>query len=1044
MCGLFGFVGQREIAQGIDLDAARGALAHRGPDDSGTYRGNSKRDPGIACALAHTRLAILDLSAAGHQPMASPDGRYTIVYNGEVYNFPEIRRELEALGISFVSNSDTEVVLQAYVRWGNTCISRFRGMFAFAIWDEREGSALLVRDRLGIKPLYYTVSAQGIAFASEIRTLLKTGRAERTLSLDGLFSYLSFGSVSEPHTIVQGVKSLAPAHLLEYREGQARIERYWSIPEVAGRSILFEEAVEELRPVLRQAVKYRLLSDVPLGVFLSGGIDSSAVVGHAASESAGPIHTFTVTFDEKEFSEERYAAEVAARFGCEHHQVHVPAATAAGEIENALHALDQPSADGLNTYVVSHAARQAGLSVALSGLGGDELFAGYEGFRTFGVRRRAGSLGRYLPAALIRRGLKATAAAGISNRARKLAALIAARGEPAATYATVRGMFMPAQIQRLISPELQEPYREYRERELDVAMAENAAAGDGDDVNLFSRFELTSYVRDTLLRDTDAMSMAHALEVRVPLLDHRVVELVAALPSRVKLRSEANKALLLAASPTIPRSASHRAKMGFVLPLDRWFRGPVAPRLTANLRSKALDGVLRSEAVEELWSDFSAGEKFVSHSRIWSLAALGGWCAENRFSLGSPAARSAPRRVSAAAASTPRKSNRNVLLCLPGAFDSLGGIEMYNRLVIRAFQELAQENGSICEVLILNDAAGSADARYSPEGATPARSFGRSHRRFVTAALSRAAALQPGLIVFGHVNFAQLLPGLVAVSPGARTWFLTHGIEVWRQLPFLSRTILKRASRILAVSDFTRRELARFNAVDQSNIGLLPNALDPFWRAEFAELAGKPERDPQPPVILTVARLFASEKYKGIDSVIRALPNVALKIPAIRYVVLGDGDDRPRLEALAQELGVAAHVVFRGRQSAQELAYAYSECSIFVMPSSKEGFGIVYLEAAFFGKPSIAGDHGGAQEFIEQGVSGYLVDREDIVEIEKRILDLLTNKERRQALGREARKRLESDFTYNSFRRKLMAEVAGKGEIEASAVPMLATESVRH
>ncbi len=537
MCGIFGFVGDPDYAGSLDLSAALAAMRHRGPDDEGTF---------------HDRSAGGGLSAAGHQPMTTADGRYTIAYNGEVFNFVELRKELESDGRVFRSHTDTEILLEAYAQWGPDCPQRLEGMFAFAVWDRLEGSLFLCRDRLGVKPLYYRVWDGGIAFASEVRTLLATGVAGRTLSAEGILTYLQFGSVADPYTILAEARSVRPGELLRFRDRRAESARYWRVP-VADPSehLSLEEAVEELRPRLWNAVGQQLVSDVPIGVFLSGGVDSSVVTGCAARQLSRPLHTFTVTFDEKAYSEERYAAEVAAHFGCDHHQIHLRAEKAASEFENALAAMDQPSSDGVNTYFVAKAAREAGLTVALSGLGGDEAFCGYLNFRNFSGYRMLGSVAASVPRAWRELALRAASAPGRTNRTRKLAALAAARGEGRATYAALRGMFTSSQIDGLLAPDALAFVRS-------AELVDELEDGLSDDpVNLYSRLELQNYLPNTLLRDTDAMSMAHALEVRVPLLAHRIIETLARVPGHLKLRRDVNKPLLdglrSAARPMVSR-----------------------------------------------------------------------------------------------------------------------------------------------------------------------------------------------------------------------------------------------------------------------------------------------------------------------------------------------------------------------------------------------------------------------------------------------------------------------------------------------------------
>ncbi|MGZ4777961.1 MAG: asparagine synthase (glutamine-hydrolyzing) [Thermoanaerobaculia bacterium] len=609
MCGIFGFIGKRSVAESLDLQGAIASLRHRGPDGEGTFLGPSRVEAGIACAFAHTRLAIIDLSAAGRQPMTTADGRYTLIFNGEVYNFRALRAELERSGSRFTSHTDSEVVLQAFATWGPRCVPRLRGIFAFAIWDRDDGKLFLARDHVGVKPLYYAERPDGLAFASEVRALLRAGLAGRRMSAAALDSYLTYGSVQDPLTILDGVFALLPGHTATYANGRLVLEPYWQLKSDIDKDVTFDGAVERIRPVLQDAVAMQLVADVPLGVFLSGGVDSSALVALASMASGKPVHTFTVTFDETAYSEEKYAAAIASRFGCEHHRVHLPGDRAVSEFDRFVDALDQPSADGVNTFFVAEAAREAGLAVALSGSGGDEVFAGYPNFRSFGRLMTVGRLAR--PAApLLSKFLGSVN--GTSIRAKKFGAIVDAGGDPLATYAALRSMFSPKQVRTLMG---RDSSAAPKSEDLDTS----------DPIDLYSQLELTHYLRNTLLRDADVMSMAHSLEVRVPLVDHELVSCVAAIPGRLKIGAT-SKPLLTAACGSLPQEVGARPKMGFTLPMDVWFRGPLREKIAAALSRR---GPLDVESVRSLWQSFLSGSRSVSWSRVWTLAALLEWSERN-------------------------------------------------------------------------------------------------------------------------------------------------------------------------------------------------------------------------------------------------------------------------------------------------------------------------------------------------------------------------------------------------------------------------------
>lgn len=565
--------------------------------------------------------------------MATTDGRYVLVYNGEVYNFREIRRELEALGETFSSSGDTEVVLKALVRWGGAAVERFRGMFAFGLWDERERKLLLARDRLGVKPLYLVSGPNGLAFSSEVRTLLAAGAAPRVLSPRGLLGYMRFGSVEEPDTLIAGVLSLAPGALLDYDGNETRERRYWAIPSGPPQPMSRQDAVGGIRALLHEATRLRLVSDVPFGIFLSGGGDSSALAALASEEASSPVHTFTVVFSETDFSEEKWAEDVSGRFGCVHHSVHVTGAEAAEHLPEAFRAQDQPSGDGLNSWLVSRAARRAGLSMALSGLGGDEVFAGYRNFRLFGRLILASRTARAIPpgiASLLERHM---ARPGAGNTGRKAVAVARAHGRPLEVYGALRRVFTDSQLEFLM------PGPAFRRINAGSAPAVSSAdmpwaADAGDVVNLFSRFELAYYLRNTLLRDTDAMSMANSLEVRVPFLDHRLLEFLLAVPGEMKIGHGLNKPLLFDAVTTLPREVGRRPKMGFVLPLAEWFHGPMKGEMKEILLGLPgpSAGILRRPATRAVWESFLRGDG-ITASRLWSLASLSAWVAEHDLIL---------------------------------------------------------------------------------------------------------------------------------------------------------------------------------------------------------------------------------------------------------------------------------------------------------------------------------------------------------------------------------------------------------------------------
>jgi asparagine synthase (glutamine-hydrolysing) len=629
MCGIVGIVGRNTVVASEILDRATQSLAHRGPDDSGTV---IVRDGATEIGLGNRRLAILDLSPLGHQPMEDPRTGNWVAYNGEIYNFREIRRKLEREGAKFRSHSDTEVLLEAYGRWGESCLGELRGMFAFAIWDAKQHRLILARDPMGIKPLYYGTWGPYFLFASEIRTLLGTGLIPRRLDQAGLFNFLTFGSEYDPITMIDGMSTLLPGHYLIWQNGRSEEFRYWD--PLNGRenpdlrvdvsAAERKRAEEQLCSTLDESVAMQMVSDVPVGVFLSGGIDSSALVG-ILSRNGFYLNTFSIVFREADYSEAEQSRLVAEKFGTEHHELLVSQGDALDAIPGSLLAMDQPSIDGFNTYLVSRQTRAAGVKVALSGLGGDELFAGYSSFYTVPRMERFARLWRHLPA-LARRPLADVFALLTSknDQNRKLAALVRANGSLLPPYVLSRMLFTPEWRERLFSSGDAGAI----ERACDSLRDVLQRAQNLDPINRVSYLESRCYMLNTLLRDSDAMSMAHGLEVRVPLIDHRLAEKLFAMPGSWKLDGHTPKLQLVSAlHGALPDSIVYCKKRGFTLPFEHWLRDelqPVVEKALLGFASGLLSNVVEPKAVSQVWRDFLAGR--TSWSRPWSLYVLQRWC----------------------------------------------------------------------------------------------------------------------------------------------------------------------------------------------------------------------------------------------------------------------------------------------------------------------------------------------------------------------------------------------------------------------------------
>ena len=628
MCGIFGIIAERGRIPDRCLERATLSLAHRGPDDSGTI---VVRDSaaGVEVGLGNRRLAILDLSPMGHQPMHDSETGNWIVYNGEIYNFREIRDELQRLGARFVSHSDTEVILKAYARWGEKCLDKFRGMFAFALWDARQHRLLMARDPMGIKPLYFAQSGSQFLFASEVRTLLGTGIVGRRLDPAGLVNFLTFGSAYDPLTLIEGVRALPAGHALTWEAGTVRERAYWDLVDDAGVSEVAGAddrlSADQLREMLEETVRMQLVSDVPVGVFLSGGIDSSALVSILSRDGVKPS-TFSIIFREADFSEAEHSRAVAEKFNTDHHEVEVSQSDVLAAIPDALRAMDLPTMDGINTYFVSRETRKAGVKVALSGLGGDEVFAGYSTFRTVPRMERFWQRWKNVPGILRTPfGSAFSAIVPENDQNRKLASLVRDNGQVVHPYFLARMLFTPGQRDKLL-------------RDQQTASSETAAASQRDrltkslaldPINRVSYLESRCYMLNTLLRDSDFMSMSQGLEVRVPLIDHRLAKAVLALPGASKLNHTPKKLLVDALEGSLPDEIVQRPKRGFTLPFEHWMRQELRGEIASVLQAKRIEqgplgSMLAGAEVERVWNDFL--DRKVSWSRPWSLYVLQRWC----------------------------------------------------------------------------------------------------------------------------------------------------------------------------------------------------------------------------------------------------------------------------------------------------------------------------------------------------------------------------------------------------------------------------------
>ncbi|MCX7728398.1 MAG: asparagine synthase (glutamine-hydrolyzing) [Bacteroidia bacterium] len=630
MCGIAGvFTPIKHVQHAHLVEVILRDLQHRGPDFSAIQKIDD------FCSLAHARLKIIDLTDNANQPMYCYRKRYTIVFNGEIYNFKQLKLELQRVEYkstyqpySFQTNSDTEVILAAYHRWGENCVNYLDGMFAFAVYDNHLHELFLARDRQGKKPLYYILKNNVFAFASEIRALINSTLSNKKLNTNQLYDYFQYQTTFSPHTFIEDIQLLESATTLKLsihsnnNDIITEKKKYWKpIYHVLNKSDLsYDEAKKQVRNLLLNAVEKRLVSDVPLGVFLSGGIDSSAIVGIMTNLISSDINTFHVTTQFKEFSENEYAQSFSYTYKTNHHNIVLNEKDVLSLVPEALEKMDYPTGDGINTYIVSKATKHAGITVALSGIGGDELFAGYPQFKIIKQLHHLDMID--LP--LIRKILFNLLPQNLFSHAYRLKILMQSDNLKANNLLPFyRQLFLKNNL-----PFKNTPYN----TNLNTLSEEKYLLNNQHILSYISLFEMNNYLQHVLLRDTDQMSMAHALEVRAPFMDAALINFVLSLPDDYKYPSSPKKLLTDAVQDILPKDIVQRKKMGFVLPFKRWMRNELQHFCENKIQNLTQHNFIDSEKLWEEWNRYQKGK----HDRwwmFWHLIVLQFWIEKNNIHL---------------------------------------------------------------------------------------------------------------------------------------------------------------------------------------------------------------------------------------------------------------------------------------------------------------------------------------------------------------------------------------------------------------------------
>ena len=1032
MCGIAAVFNYGEFnpVDRAEVIRMREQMFVRGPDGEGEWFSEDGR-----IGLGHRRLTIIDLSPAGAQPMWNADRSLAITFNGEIYNYRELRSQLShravgrygpeaADGYQFRSRCDTEVLLALYQTRGEAMLNDLRGMYAFAIWDRNKEGLFLARDPFGIKPLYYSDNGHTFRVASQVKPLRDCGKIDLAPDPAGHVGYFLWGHVPDPYTLFRNIRSLpAGTSMWVDRNGPRSPRVFCNISriladaerseagdrksELVGRAFLPAEAINDgkrasgseaptarrerlpyssqLRSALAETVRYHLVADVPVGVFLSSGLDSTTLAALAA-EQGGDLRTVTLGFEEYKGTPEDevpLAEQFARRCGAKHQTIWVSRADFEAERDHLFESMDRPSTNGVNTFFVSLAAKQANLKVALSGVGGDELFASYPSFeeiprsvrwlKGFHLWRNIGRDLRIVSVPILKRFTSP-----------KYAGIFEYGGTYSGAYLLRRGMFMPWELPELLDPELvRQGWAELQT----LLRLDETVDGIRNQRLKVSALEMSWYMRNQLLCDSDWAGMGHSVEIRVPFVDVDLLRSIA--PSLAGKDPPSKRDMAQSAISQPPSSLLDRRKTGFQVPVRDWLLAG-SQRLEVRGQRSAERG-LRGWA-REVYSHFVSDALPIRRAR---------------------STRDVGREKSYSAT-----TRHKVLMLLSDAFGGFGGIAKFNRDFLTALCASSVVDSVIAVPRVASEATGQLPAKLTY--ATSALG-GKSHfmRTVIRAARQLCANGKNSspIIICGHINLlpAALLARKICRGP---IYLIVHGIEAWKPLrnPILNISV-KHIDDFITVSTVTRRRFLRWSGLRQDQGMILPDCVDlsvftPGAKSKtLMERYGLENRT----ILLTLGRLATEERYKGIDEILEILPSLAQAVPNIAFLVVGDGSDRVRLEQKAQQVGIRERVIFAGRISEEEKVDHYRLADAYVMPSSGEGFGIVFLEALACGIPVIGSKIDGSRDALLDGRLGILVNPTDPAELRAAILQTLAAKDE----GAKDRRNSVDYFSTDRFRQRV-------------------------
>lgn len=1023
MCGICGIIG---IGDEELLKKMCAVISHRGPDDEGIYINNKWGQSTVGqstfiVGLGVRRLSIIDLKT-GYQPIHNEDSTVWIAYNGEIYNFIELRKNLEDKGHRFYTKTDTEVIVHLYEEYGKDCVKYLRGMFAFAIWDEKNQRVMLFRDRVGKKLLYYTRTASGFLFASEIKSLLQCNSVKREVNLKSLSHYLTFNYVPGPETMFSGIFNLPPASILTYENSEIKVEEYWDLHYEEDYSHSEEYWLGKIEEKLNESVKLRLISDVPLGAFLSGGLDSSVVVALMSKFMNEPVKTFSVSFKGPKFYDESGDFNLVANlFQTDHHELIVEGIDVMNILPKLVWHFDQPFADivALPTYLISKFARQY-VKVVLTGDGGDEVFAGY---LRYPIDNYA-SLYQKIPLPIRQWLISVSEVLPELNRVKKALRGLS-EGNEAIRYSHWIAQMTDDMKQKLYL------HDKNRDSSFNLFIPLFEGVKGASSLNRRLYLDIKNWLGNAHLGRIDRTSMANSLEARCPFLDQELIELCARIPSRLKLKGFTTKYLLRKiAQKTLPKQIADKKKHGFTVPISHWLRGELrnfAYDILTDIKARNR-GYFDMKYVQIMLDEHIRGRNDFGTS-IWALLNFELW--HQMFIDENVISRSqiAPLEIM-----LQQVQNKTLLLAVD--FPSVSGGEAV--YAYNLWRNLPAEKITVIVPYYegAEDFDGMQDFKiYRSKAWASASTLGKVASIWSLFSLAKQIIKKEMIkeVHCLHLLSTGIIGYLLNKTIGLPYYVYIFGAEFreHRGLNWLQRIILNNAKGIIAIADFIKQEAIKAGVKNRNFIKITPGVdVHRFSPGLNCKTIIKKYNLEEKKVILTISRL---DWNKGVDMAIKSLPLVLEKVPNAIYLVGGTGPCEKEWKKLVEEMKLQDKIIFTGFISDKELPLYYNACDVFLLPTRElakrgcvEGFGIVFLEANACAKPVIAGRAGGVPEAVVDGVTGIIVDPLNIDEISDVLIKLLTDEKLAKETGEAGRKRVEQEFSWQSKSKILYETISSK------------------